>query len=190
MIHYENYIFASTVNLNFINMKLSVKYGLILGGVLSVIPLIIYGLGMEKQEMLQKVSGFANVLITAIVIYLCIKEIRDKQNNGLLSFGSGFSSGMMVSLVGGIISSIFSYIYFTVINPGMITYIKMKQEQGMLDNGMSEEQIEKMSGRMEFWSSPVMMAAFSLVGMLIIGLVISLICSAILKKEDPSAQIS
>jgi hypothetical protein len=59
-----------------------------------------------------------------------------------------------------------------------------------LKRGMSESEIEKIAGTMEIWSSPAMMTAFSFLGMVLIGLVISLISSGILKKEDPSAQIS
>ena len=170
-------------------MKPSVRYGLLLGGVLSAIPLIYYAIGIEKDETVQTISGFLNVAITAVLIFMGIRETRTMQN-GYLTFGKGFSTGMMIAFVGGIISTVFSYLYFTVINPGMITYIKMKQEEEMLKRGMSDADIEKYAGTMEFWTSPVSMAAFALLGMLLIGLVISLISAGILKKEDPAAQIS
>lgn len=72
----------------------------------------------------------------------------------------------------------------------MLAYIRLKQEQEMLDRGMSDSDIEKMSGTMDFWTNPAMMSAFAFLGMVILGLVISLISAAILKKEDPAAMIS
>ena len=127
--------------------------------------------------------------ITAVIIFLGIREVRQQQN-GFITFGKGFSTGMVVSVIGAAISAVCSYLYFTVINPGFMTYIKMKQEEEMLKRGMSDADIEKISGNMEFWTSPVAMAGFALLGMILIGLVISLICAGILKKEDPSAEIS
>ena len=170
-------------------MKPSMRYGLILGGILAAIPLLLFVIGIEKDETLQTISGFLNVAITAVVIFMGIREVRTLQN-GYLEFGKGFSTGMVISLIAGVISAFFSYLYFTIINPGMITYIKMKQEEEMLNRGMSDSEIEKYAGTMEFWTSPVAMSAFSLLGMLLIGLVVSLICAGILKKEDPAAQIS
>jgi hypothetical protein len=97
---------------------------------------------------------------------------------------------MVISIVGAAISGIYSYLYFVVINPGMVTYVRMKQEEEMLARGLSESEVEKMSGTMEMWTTPGMMAAFAVIGMIVLGLVISLIAAAILKKEDPSANIS
>ncbi len=170
-------------------MKPSVRYGLLLGAVLSALPLLFFALGVEKEDMIQKVSGFLNVAITAVIIFMGIREMRTLQN-GFITFGKGFSTGMMIALIGGVITTVFSYLYFTVINPGMITYIKMKQEEEMLNRGMTDADIEKMAGTMEMFSNPAAMAGFALIGMLVIGLVISLISSGILKKEDPSEMIS
>lgn len=171
-------------------MKPSVKYGLLLGGILSAIPLIFYALGLEKVAMLQKVSGFINVALTGTLIFIGIKETRQMLGNGYISFGKGFSTGMVISVIGAAISAVTTYLYFTVINPGMLTYIKMKQEEEFLKQGMSDADVEKMAGSMEFMSSPEMMTAFALLGMVLLGLVISLICAGILKKEDPAELIS
>lgn len=171
-------------------MKTSVRYGLILGGILVALPLIFYGLGLEKDDTVQQVSGYLNMAIAATVMFLGIKEFRDKDGNGFMSFGAGFSTGMVITLIGGAISSAFTYLYFTVINEGMVTYIKMKQEEEMLSRGMTDSEVEKMSETMEMWMSPGMMTAMAFVMMILIGLLFSLICSGILKKEDPSAEIS
>ncbi len=171
-------------------MSIPVKYGLIYAGISVAIPLLLFGLGMEKDPTVQKVSNFTNIAIPAVIIFFGIREQRDMAGNGYISFGKGFSSGMIIALIGGLIASAFTYLYFTVLNPGMVTYIKMKQEEEMIKRGMSESQVEAMAGTMEFWTSPVMMCAFVLIGTLLISLVISLISAAILKKENPAENIS
>ena len=171
-------------------MKPNIKYGIILGGILMAISLLLYALGMDKDETVSKIAGVFNILIPIIITFLGIKALRDENQNGFITFGQGFSCGMVISIVGAVISGIYSYLYFVVINPGMVTYIRMKQEQEMLDRGLSESEVEKMAGTLEMWSTPGMMAAFAIIGMIILGLVISLIAAAILKREDPAATIS
>jgi hypothetical protein len=171
-------------------MKPSLKYGLMLGGILAAVPLIFFALGIEKEEIMQTISGFLNVGIAAVIVFLGIRETREIQGNGFISFGTGFSTGMMISMIGGAISAAFTYLYFTIINPGMVTYIKLKQEEKMMEGGMSDADLEKFSGTMDFWTNPGIMSAFSFLVMIFLGLVLSLICAGILKKEDPTAQFS
>jgi hypothetical protein len=171
-------------------MKTSVKYGLILGGSLMVFPLILYGIGMDKDESMYVVSSVINIIFPALFIFLGIKEARDTVGNGYISFGNGFSTGMVISLVGGALSALFSYLYFAVLNPSMVTFIRMREEQKMIEErGMTEENVAQLSSTMEFWTSPAMMSAFSFLGMIILGAVLSLICAGILKKENPAAQV-
>ncbi len=171
-------------------MKPNIQYGLILGGILIAISLLIYVLGLEKNETVITISFVINIAIPAIVTFLGIRELRDKFQHGFISFGQGFSCGLVISIIGGALSSIYSFLYFKVINPGMVAYSRLKQEEAMLDRGMSYSEIEKMSSTLDFMTNPAILSAFAFLGMVIIGLVISLISAAILKKEDPAAMIS
>jgi hypothetical protein len=170
-------------------MKPSVKYGLYLGGILAAIPLLFFVLNLDKEESVQPVSFLLNLIAVTSMIVLAIKEVR-ATTNGFISFGKAFSTGLVVTLISSVISALFTYLYFTVINKGMVSHIKMKQEEEMLAKGMTEADIEKYSGTMEFFTSPMMMTIFAFLIMFLIGLVVALICAAIMKKDDPSAQIS
>jgi hypothetical protein len=171
-------------------MKLYLKFGLILGALLAAFPLILFAIGMDKEESVQTISTVVNLVIISSVLWVGIKQKRDTENRGFISFGAGFGTGFKITLIASIISAISSYLYFTVVNPGMLTYIRMKQEEELLDRGMSDEQVAKMAEGMDAWMSPPAMVAFSFGGMLILGTVITLIVAAILKKEDPAAEIS
>ena len=171
-------------------MKPSVRFGLILGTILVALPLIFYALGIEKNDVVQKVSGFLNVAIYAVLVFIGIKTTRDTIGNGFISFGAGFSAGMVISVLGSAISAVGTYLYFTVINPGIITYIKMKQEEALYEKGLSDAEVEKIAANMDFFSSPAMMTGFTFLGFMLLGLVVSLICAAIIKKENPAELIS
>lgn len=170
-------------------MKPHVKYGLMLGGTLASIPLIMYALGIEKDETFQRIFSVLLVILVSLIIYMGIREKR-QLGNGFLSFGSGFSAGMGITLIGSAIASVMKYIYYIFIDPGMITYIKLKQEEELYKRGFADADVEKMAKQMEFTSTPEMLVGFEFLGILILGLVVSLICAGILKKEDPSEIIS
>ncbi len=170
-------------------MKPHVKYGLLLGGMLASIPLIMYALGIEKDETFQRIFSVLLVVLVSAIIYVGIRDKR-QIGNGFLSFGSGFSAGLGITLIGSAIASVMKYIYYKVIDPGMLTYIKLKQEEELFKRGFSDADVEKMSRQMDFTSTPEMLVGFEFLGILILGLVVSLICAGILKKEDPSEIIS
>ena len=130
-------------------MKPNIKFGIILGGALMFISLLLYALGMDKNETVSKIAGIFNIILPAIITFLGIKALRDENQNGFITFGQGFSCGMVISIVGAAISGIYSYLYFVVINPGMVTYVRMKQEEEMLSRGLSESEVEKMSGTVD-----------------------------------------
>lgn len=171
-------------------MKTTVRFGLILAGVQIGLSLLFFGLGLDKNETVQSLSSFLNILITGVIVFMGIKTEKQAIGNGFISFGKGFSAGMMITLIGSAITSVYSYLYFAFLNPEMITYIQMKQEEEMIKRGMSDEAVEKMAENMHAWTTPELMTLFAFLGMILIGLVISLICSAILKKENPAEEIS
>lgn len=170
-------------------MKASFKYGLIYSGVGIGTSLLLFGLGMEKDEVVQKVLNFVNIAIPAVVIFLGIRVARAQEGNGFITFGTGFSTGIIITVIGGLITTLYTYLYFKILNPGMITYIKMKQEEEMIKRGMTDSEVELMADTMEFWANPGMMSAFVLIGIILLGLVITLISAAILKKENPADEI-
>lgn len=166
-------------------MKAPVRYGLIYGGIGIGISLLTYGLGIEKDDSVQSIIRWVNIALPAVMIFLGIRARRDEEGNGFISFGSGFSAGMIIASISAVITGIYTYLYMTVLNPGIVTYIKMKQEEELVKRGLSDSEIEQVSGNMDMWTSPGMMTLYTVVGILLLGLVISLISSAILKKENP-----
>jgi hypothetical protein len=167
-------------------MKPSIKFGLIYAGISIGISLLSFGLGIEKDDSVQTATRWISMGIPAIIVFLGIRAQRDEFGSGYITFGKAFSTGFIISFIGSAIISVYTYLYFTILNPGMIEYIKLKQEEEMLNRGLSESQVEAMASQMETWSSPGMMSFFIILGGIILGAVISLICSAILKKENPA----
>jgi len=153
--------------------------GLLLGIVLVVYSLLMYFLDMSTN----KYVGWISYAIIAVVIYYLQLQHRNKDLNGFMSYGQALGFAVMAMLFAAIISAIFSFIMVKFIDPGIVTKIMTMQEEAMAKRGMTPEQTEmamKMTTKM---MTPVMMSVFTLIGMMFWGTILSLITSAITRKE-------
>ncbi len=156
-----------------------VTYGLYLGIASIVFSLIIFYSGMMGNTYF----SYLGYLIPIVFIFLGLKFYKEKENAGILKYGQGVGLGVLISLVGGVVSSIFTYIYFVFIDPAKHTEMLAIVQEKQLEAGVPAEQLEQMDGMMSAMMSPIAMALFGIIGALIGGLIISLIISAILKKD-------
>lgn len=171
-------------------MNSTVRYGLILGGLLSAWPLVLFALGLDREQSLQTVSTFVNLIIIGSVMYFALKQRRDVEGKGFMTVGQAFGHSFRISLIACIIASAFSYLYFTMVNPEIVDWMKLMQEEEMLARGASDAEVEQAMKMMETFMSPGFMVVMGMLVILVLCLVISLILAAFLKKEDPSAEIS
>jgi hypothetical protein len=165
-------------------MKIFLKYGLLyaLGAILWT--MITYVTGMDRMKSFN-VIGLLSMVIPITCIYLGIKEKRDTELKGFISYGTAFNLGLSITAVATSIYAVFSFFYFKFINPGIIDFQKNLQYERLQERGMDELQIEKSLS----FSEPFMsVTGFTITGFIVtflIGIIISLIIAAILKKPDP-----
>lgn len=157
-----------------------IRYGLIVGLVSCIITFALYVTGQE-QGPLRWLSTL--VLVGGLVIAM---RYFKQANGGYMSYGQGLGIGTLVSAVSGVLTAIFVYIYMSFIDPTAIERMMDKARSDMeARGGMSDEQIDQgmaMAGK--FMSAPALTVSV-LVGSIIIGFLISLVVSAILKHTKP-----
>ena len=157
------------------------RYGL-LAGLLSVLfTFALYATGQETNQWLP----WLGIVIAIGAIYLAHNAYKG-QNKGFMSYGQGLGIGMLVTLVSAVLSSVFSYVYRTFIDPDMTARILDKSREKMEAAGnMSDEQIEQaMKMAAKFTAGPIALV-FGLVFALLLGLILSLIIAAITKNAKP-----
>jgi hypothetical protein len=71
-------------------------------------------------------------------------------------------------------------------DPDMLEELILRVEDQMYDQGMPDEQVEMAMTYTRKFMAPIPMALMVILTYCIVGLIISLITSAILKKEDTS----
>ncbi|WP_066629386.1 DUF4199 domain-containing protein [Labilibacter marinus] len=158
-------------------------YGLYLG-----IASIVYFLMMSYSGLMgNKALGLLGLVLMIVFIVLGLNNYKKKENKGFLGYGQGVGIGTLISLVGGVVSSIFTYVFYAFIDPAKHTeYLAIMQEEQM-KAGVSEAQLEQMEGMMSIFQGPMAMAIMGIFSSVIVGLIISLIVSAILKKDAEPA---
>ena len=167
------------------------RYGLLAGLVLIVLALIVHLTGMVDYTNQSGGSNWiVNLLnwgITIAAIVLAVKQHRDSELGGFISFGRSFNVGFFVTLVIAVVSMVWGYVFFAFIEPGLIEEIlEASREQMIEQQGMSEEQAEQGLKMMSWMFTPFMMSLMGGIFSLIAGIIFSLIVGAIMKKEHPA----
>src|SRR5215813_8782531 len=127
-------------------------YGLIAGIVVSVLMLfnvnyISHGEGNVDYDT-SLLIGYASMLIAFSLVFVGIRNYRDKYNGGVISFGKAFRIGIMIVLIAStiyVIAWLIDYFYF-------IPDFAEKYSAHMLDklkaSGASQLEIDKQTQEM------------------------------------------
>jgi hypothetical protein len=164
-------------------MSAAIKWGLITGMVYVLSSLLSTLMGAENTVGIGWLINIIVFGITLFMTYMGLKETRDNEREGYLTFGEGFKTGMKIALVAGVVAGVFALLNLLVINPDFMDEIMAAQEDQM--EGASDEQIEMTNKIMGFMRNPYLMAVMSLLYVVFWGVFKSLIASAIVKKDPP-----
>jgi amino acid transporter len=167
-------------------------YGLIAGIVVSILMLftvnyishcegnIDYGTSM--------LIGYASMLIAFSLVFIGIRNYRDKYNEGVISFGKAFKIGIMIVLIAStiyVVAWLIDYFFF-------MPEFAEKYSAHMLDKlkatGASQIEIDKetkeMASFVRMFKNPFFNAMMTYIEILPVGLVVALISSLILKRKS------
>ena len=160
--------------------SLIINYGIYLGVTTVLINLIMYAMGMHLDPH-WSVSVISGICFIGFIV-LGIKKYKES-NQGFLSWGQGVKVGVGISIIAALIGVIYNYIFMGFIEPNFMAEVMEIQNQKLIDQGQSEEQIEAINKMGEKFQSPPLMAAMGIIGSAIGGFVISAIVAAIIKKS-------
>lgn len=162
-------------------MKHVMNWGAILGFVLIAISLAFYLVGMTESKAVQWLSYG----VIAAVIYVATKAKKDT-NGGFISYGQGLGTGTAVAFFASVLVAFYTYLFFTFIDVDMIEEMLLRTEDELYAQGLPDDQVEMAMSMTKKFMLPGPMAAMVVLTYTIVGFIISLITSALLKKEDTS----
>ena len=166
--------------------QIGLKYGIIIGLVFIVYGMILEFMGLELE--IQQYFGYLNYALLVVAIVLAHKAFKEG-GDGYMSMGQGLGMGTLISLIGGALSGVFSYIYIKFIDDSMLTKIKDMQIEKMEEQGLDDAQIEQAMEIAGKFMSAEMIPVWAILGMLFIGFILSLIVSIFTKKANPTLEV-
>jgi F0F1-type ATP synthase assembly protein I len=164
-------------------MKNNIFKNGILGGIIVSIVMtsMVFYMKTYPDREPSAVLGFASMLLAFIFVILGIKKER-KINNGAITFGRAFLTGLTISLV---ISTIYVMVWL-VIYYNFFPDFMDKYSEMVLKNTNPEDFAEKtteMNQMKEWYKNPLMIILLTYMEIFPIGIVVSLIGALILKKK-------
>lgn len=160
--------------------RTAMTYGLYLGIVLVFYSVILYVLGENFNTTLSLFS----YIIMVVGIYYAQRNYRNIELNGFINYSKALGFGISVMLFAGIISALYSVILMTFIDTTLIDQMKIMQEEIWIGMGYTDSQVEMMADSLSFFYKPLWLGISALFGSALIGLIISLITSIFVKKQD------
>ena len=168
-------------------LKNGVTYGLLLGGVLVIVNLLLYLLGMVDLEI-GKAAWWSMPLtwvIDVAVLFVGISTYK-RHNDNFLSVGDGFKQGVLICLFAGVLYGLYAILFMYVIEPDIVETIKQATYDQMEEQGSINEDSEGITTSvMNIMFNPVTMLILNILSKLIFGMIFGPIIGAIMKNERP-----
>jgi hypothetical protein len=163
----------------------SMNYGAYSGLAMIVIFLAMHYAGVNSSKSSLQWLTYVPL---AVLIFLGMRNLRDNISGGFISYGKALGSGVLISFFGGILVGFFMYVFMKVIDTDqkLLSTMLEQNEQAMLKQNLSEEQIEQSMEIAQKFMTPGVISVMSVFGYTLIGLPISLVAAFFIKREDKS----
>lgn len=169
-------------------------YGLIGGIIVSALMLyMVHNLshcGGQIDLNSSMVLGYASMLIAFSLVFVGIRNYRDKYNGGVISFGRAFKIGILITLIAStvyVVSWLINYFYFM---PDFMEKYSAHMLSELKASGASPAEIaDETKDMAEFgvmYKNPLFTALVTYAEILPVGLIVTLISSLILKRKQPN----
>ncbi|MEM7362790.1 MAG: DUF4199 domain-containing protein [Pseudomonadota bacterium] len=159
----------------------SLKYGAIGGLVASAIGLVFFFAGMA-DHWAGGLVAFAVMIVTMIWAQVSYRQSEQPP----VDYGEQLGVAVVTVLYFAVVGAIYSVIYLTVIDPGIVERSMATAAEQLSQAGMTEEQIEAQLATARMMSGPAVAPLVNIVGNVIIGTIIGLISSIFVRKKVES----
>jgi hypothetical protein len=159
--------------------KTCLKYGLILGLVSIVFSVLIYMFDLTFATW----TIFPSLLLSVIVLFLLQRSYRDTYNNGFITYGKSLGVGVIIFIYASVIIAIYTYLLYTVIDPGMVDKQMAMAADKMVAKGIPEEAMDTALKMQEKMLKPWIITLMGIFTTVFYGFILSLISSIFVAKQ-------
>ena len=166
-------------------------YGLIAGLIVSILMLssvnYLSHCSGNVDYNTSMLIGYASMLLAFSLVFVGIRNYRDKYNNGIVSFGKAFKLGIMIVLIAStiyVIAWLIDSIFFI---PDFMEKFAAHMLDELKASGVGQSEIDAQAKEMAqfvvMYKNPFFNALMTYVEILPVGLIVTLISSFILKRK-------
>lgn len=170
--------------------KTVLAFGLISGLIISVLMggslLFADKIGLGHSMAL----GYTIMVASFLLIYFGVRSYRDNSLAGQISFGRAFACGILIALVTTVCYvAMWEVLYFNFMPHFMDNYFAAqihKIQASGLDRATTAAQVAALQRSQQLYQNPFINMAYTFMEPLPVGLIITLISAAILRRKAPA----
>jgi hypothetical protein len=166
-------------------------YGLVAGVVVSALMLFSVNYISHCEGNVDydtsMLIGYASMLVAFSLVFVGIRNYRNKYNGGVISFGKAFKIGLFMVLIAStiyVVAWLIDYFFFI---PDFGDKLSAQMLNELKANGATQVEIDKetkkMADMVRMLKNPLFNAMMTYVEILPVGLVVTLISALILKRK-------
>lgn len=159
--------------------KANLTNGLIIGFIYIVYTLLVYFFDL----MFNAYQAYVFYVIQIAMLYILIKSYRDNFKYGYITYGQAVGAGVVISVYSAILSAIFVYILYAVIDPDLVAKQLAFVEETLLKRGLPQATVDASMVMQEKLLKPAILAPMSMFGSILWGTILSLIVAVFVRKE-------
>mgnify|MGYP001567028496 CR=1 FL=1 len=170
--------------------KIVLTFGLIAGAIFTAtmfgaMPLWKNGtITFENGELV----GYTSMVIALSMVFFGVKSYRDNHLNGSITFGHALKAGSLIALVAALGYAISWEFYFNLVAPDFMEKYAAFSINRAKVSGAAEAEVQKIITQMdqakELYKNPLLRFGMTLAEVLPVGIIISLISAALLRKKN------
>lgn len=161
-------------------------FGLISGLIVSIlmgISMAIFGCGSSTPNYdVAMVVGYTSMLIAFSLIFVGVKNYRDKYNGGVITFGKAFKLGLYIMLIASTMYALTWLIEYYTLYPNFMDDYAAHMVKNIPPDKL-ESEMKEINQMKELYKNPLFVILFSYVEIVPVGLIVTLICALILKRK-------
>ncbi|KAB2921412.1 MAG: DUF4199 domain-containing protein [Bacteroidetes bacterium] len=173
--------------------KIVLMYGSIAG--LLMVGMFLISFWMMENGTLSfensELFGYTTMLVVMSLIFVGVRSHREKNLNGVMTFGAGFKTGILIAAVASLFYAGGWEVYYNTV-PGvretfMNRYIEMSEKKMTAEGKAKEEidaKVEELRKMAVMYENPLFRFGITLMEIFPVGLLVTLISAGILRKRS------
>jgi hypothetical protein len=157
--------------------------GVLMAGMMGVNLAFVEKIGFDKGEIV----GYSTMVVSFLMVFFGIRSYRENVGNGRISFARAFAVGIFITIVATLCYvAVWEFVYikfFPDFFDKYANYIVEKLRASGASQQVVENKIQELKNFKVMYDNPLMNAMFTFLEPFPVGLVITLISAAILRKK-------